>query len=121
MYTCMLTRKFLQIRCSEIASEAILGQRQSRSSYLHGLKSIAFNFWLSMYAKPADFEVSTREGTKIGRIVGGVASLEGQLVNSRAHEIAIYAHKLFMVFFHRSGIKSLCARTLSNPPPCLWS
>ena len=26
-------RKFLEIRCSEIASEAILGQKQSRSSY----------------------------------------------------------------------------------------
>ena len=27
-------RKFLEIRCSEIASEAILGQKQSRSSYM---------------------------------------------------------------------------------------
>ena len=27
-------RKFLEIRCSEIASEAILGQKQSGSSYM---------------------------------------------------------------------------------------
>ena len=27
-------RKFFVIRCSEIASEAILGQKQSRSSYI---------------------------------------------------------------------------------------
>ena len=27
-------RKFLEIRCSEIASEAILGQKQSRSNYM---------------------------------------------------------------------------------------
>ena len=30
----MLPRTFLEIRCSEIASEAILGQKQSRSSYM---------------------------------------------------------------------------------------
>ena len=37
--------KFLEIRCSEIASEAILGQKQSRSSYM-----ARASFWLSMYA-----------------------------------------------------------------------
>ena len=30
----MPPRKFLEIRCSEIASEAILGQKQSGSSYM---------------------------------------------------------------------------------------
>ena len=30
----MLPRKFLEIRCSEIASEAILGQKHSYNSYL---------------------------------------------------------------------------------------
>ena len=46
-------RKSLESRCSEIASEAILGQKQSRSSYmargeLHPMSMYAF-------AKPADF------------------------------------------------------------------
>ena len=30
----MLPSKILEIRCSEIAFEAILGQKQSRSSYM---------------------------------------------------------------------------------------
>ena len=43
-----------------------MGQKQSRSSYVHGSRSIASNFWLSMFAfaKPADFEFS-REGTRL--------------------------------------------------------
>ena len=47
--------KFL---CFEIAAEAILGQKQSHSSYMHGLQSIASNLGLFMcaFAKPADFE-----------------------------------------------------------------
>ena len=45
-------RKFLEIRCSEIVSEAILGQKQSRSSYMAcGTFHPIFGF-----AKPADFE-----------------------------------------------------------------
>ena len=49
-------RKFLEIRCSKIASE------QSCSSYIHGSRSIASNFWLSMctFAKLADFEFHER-------------------------------------------------------------
>ena len=48
--------KFLEIRCSEIASEAILGQKQSHSYMVRGV--IHPKFWLSMYAfaKPVDFE-----------------------------------------------------------------
>ena len=95
-----------------------MGQKQSRSSYLHGLKSIAFNFWLSMYAKPADFKVFTREGTKIGRTVGGVASLEGQLVNSRVHElIVIYAHRLFMGVLSSQRRKELTCMNPVEPSP----
>ena len=49
--------RFSEIRCSEIASGAILGQKQSRSSYM-ATRNIASNFWLFIYAlvKPADFE-----------------------------------------------------------------
>ena len=31
-----------------------------------------------------------REGTKVGKTVGGVTSIKGQLVNSRALDIVIY-------------------------------
>ena len=51
-------REFLDIRCYEIASEAILGQKQSCSSYMaHGVLHR-----LSMYAfaKAADFEFQER-------------------------------------------------------------
>ena len=45
-----------------------------------------------MFAKPADIEFP-REGTKVGRTSGGVISLGGRLVNSRAlDERFIYAH-----------------------------
>ena len=51
--------------CSEIASEAILGQKQSRSSYM---------------ARGVLHPISTREGTMVGRTAGGVRSLEGQMM-----------------------------------------
>ena len=49
--------KCLEIRCSEIASEAVLGQKQSRSATWL-TEYIASNFWLTTYAfaKPADFK-----------------------------------------------------------------
>ena len=52
---------FLEIRCPEIASDAILGQKQHRSSsvrYMARGVLYPINFWLSMYAfaKPADIK-----------------------------------------------------------------
>ena len=74
-------RKFLEIRCSDVAFEAILGQKQSHSSCMvHGvLRPILASMFA--FAKPADFKFS-REGTKVGRTAGGVASLEGQLLST---------------------------------------
>ena len=45
-------RKFLEIRCSEVASGAIFGQKQSHSSYYF----IQFLAVLHAFAKPADFK-----------------------------------------------------------------
>ena len=68
---------FLEIKCSEISSGAISGHS---SCY----------FWLGMHFIS---QISTREGTKVGRTVDGMTSRKGQLVNSRAPDIAIiYAH-----------------------------
>ena len=69
-------RKF---RCSESASESILAQKQSRSSY-HGSQSTASKFWLSTYAfsKPSNFH-ERRYTTNVGRTAGRATSLEGQL------------------------------------------
>ena len=48
----MSPRNFLEIRCCEVASEAILGQKQSRSSYMaHGVLHPIFGF-----AKSADIK-----------------------------------------------------------------
>ena len=63
----MRPRKFWEIRCSEIASEAILGQKQSRSSYmargvLHPIIGCP-----SMYLLSQLTSIFTREGTKVGR------------------------------------------------------
>ena len=48
----MLPQEIFRIRCSEIVSGAIFGQKQSRSSYYIS------NAWLSYmhFAKPADFK-----------------------------------------------------------------
>ena len=72
-------RKFLEIRCSEVASEAILGTKQSRSCYIHGLQSITSNFWLSTYAfaNPADNEFPLRK-VYGWQIAGGVT--DGEIV-----------------------------------------
>ena len=55
--------------------------------------------------------ISTREGTKVDRTAGGVTSLEGQLVTSRAPEIAIYLRTYLRASFHRSGVNSLRAHS----------
>ena len=48
----MLPQEILEIRCSEIASGAIFGQKQSHSSYYF----IQFLAVLHAFAKPADFK-----------------------------------------------------------------
>ena len=81
-------RKFLEIRCSEIASGAIFGQKQSR------IATILSNFWLS-YIHLLSQLTSTTEGTKAGRTVGVVTAIEEELVNSRAPGIAIYFARIY--------------------------
>ena len=60
LYACMVWGHAPPIKflCSEIAAEAILGQKQSHSSYMHGSRSIASNLGLFMcvFTKPADFK-----------------------------------------------------------------
>ena len=46
----MLPQEFLEIRCSEVASGAVFGQKQSRSSYYQFLAVPR------AFAKPADFK-----------------------------------------------------------------
>ena len=50
-------KKFLEIRRSEIPSEAILGQKQSRSSYMaRGVLHSIFGCPCMHFVKPADVE-----------------------------------------------------------------
>jgi len=53
----ILPQESLEIRCSEIATGAIFGEKQSRSSYYTCIY-ISSNAWLSYmhFAKPADFK-----------------------------------------------------------------
>ena len=70
---------FSEIRYSEIVSEAILKQKQSRSSNMarRVLNPIfGCHACMHLHAKPADFDVSLREGK-----AGGVIPLSRQLVN----------------------------------------
>ena len=75
----MLPQKFLEIRCSEIASHAVLAQKLSHNSYLaRGVLHPIF----SMYAftKTADLEFSREKVLRLAeQQVHGVTSLEGQL------------------------------------------
>ena len=82
----MLPQEILEIRRSEIASETIFGRKLSHGSYMarrvlyplfgcpcmHVLSQLTSNFY---------------QTTNVGRTAGGVASLERQLVSSRARFI----------------------------------
>ena len=74
-------RKFLENRCSEIASKATSGQKQSRSSYTWFVQyCIQLLALLVCICQQAHFTgISKREGTKVGRTVGGVTSLRREL------------------------------------------
>ena len=76
-------RKFLEIRCSEMASEAILGQSQSRSSYMARRVLYPCNFWLSMYAfaKPAEIEFLREKVLRLGRTAGGTRRISRARLN----------------------------------------
>jgi len=68
---------------------------------------------LHAFAKPADLEC-----TEVGGTVGGVASIEGQLVNSWVPD-----SDLFTAAFHRSGVYGLhahgwCWSSKKNPRSC---
>ena len=71
-------RKILEIWCSEIASKAILGQMQSRSSYMaHGVLYLSSAVPVYAFAKPADFEFSKRDwqnSRSLGRQLHGELS-----------------------------------------------
>ena len=93
---------FLEIRCSEVASEAILGQKQSCSSYvvcrvLHPILASMFAF-----AKPPDFKFSRR----VLRLVEQQERWHHWMDNLRAPELAIYLCTCLCVSFHRSSINT---------------
>ena len=64
----VLPKKFLEIRCSEIASRAIFGRKQSRGSYhFHPI------FGCPTYIHLASWlQISTRQSRKFGRSVDGM-------------------------------------------------
>ena len=51
-----------------------------------------------------------RESTEVGRTVAGLTSIEGQLVKSRAPDIAIYLRTYLCAAFRCSGVNSLRVR-----------
>ena len=68
--------KFLEIKCSEIASEAILGQKQSGSSYMACRVLHPIFGCPCIFAKPVDFKFPQEKvSNKVGRTEGGVTSL----------------------------------------------
>ena len=72
-------RKVLEIRCSELASEAILGQKQSRSSYMaQGVFHPIFSCPCMHLLSQLSSNFHERRYYKVGRTAGGVTSL-GQL------------------------------------------
>ena len=56
----------------------------------------------------ADFEFPREKVLRLAeQQVHGVTSLEGELVNSRMPEIAIYLRMYLRASFHRSGVQKL--------------
>ena len=109
----MLPRKVLEIRCYEMATETILGQKQSRGYYtqlaeyciqflavhvdLHNILYVSMHFQKECMTPSCSFRL----------IVGG-DSLEGQLANFRAPEIVIYFARIYLrPCFHLSGVHRL--------------
>ena len=119
-----------EIRFSEIASEAIFGQKQSCSSYMARRFVCCINFVLaqSTYALPmlAEFEFP-----KVDRAAGGMTSQEGQLVNSRPPEV-LFTHIFMRILSSQvcNGVNSLLTRSAlviqegqlvnSRPPEVLF-
>ena len=115
--------KFLEIRCSEIAFEVILEQKQSHSSYMAcGVLHPIFGC-PCMHLLVRWLWISRREGTIVGWTACGVTSLGRQLVNSRAPEIAIYLCMYLRVSFHRSSVNSLpthaCSTLVLHEQTCI--
>ena len=69
-----------KIRCSEIASQAILGQKHSHTSYLtRGVLHPIFSCPGMHFTKPADLEFFREEALRLAEEqVQGATSLEGQ-------------------------------------------
>ena len=97
-------RKFLEIRCSEIASGVNFGQKQSRSSYYF----IQFLAVLHAFAKPAEFKLPREKVLRLAEHDSNRRTT-GEL--SSAWHSDLFPH-VFMrgLRFHRSGVNSLRER-----------
>ena len=96
-------RKFFEIRCSEIASEAIFGHRSTA----------VVAIWLAEYCiqflavhmhllSQHDFEFSQEKVLKLAE-----QQMHHSKDNSRASELAIYLRTYLCASFHHSGVNSL--------------
>ena len=68
-----------------MASEAILGQKQSGTTCSYMARGVLHPIFgcPCIFAKPVDFEFPQEKvRTKVGRTAGGVTSLEGQLTST---------------------------------------
>ena len=124
MYTC-ISMLPLEIFLKLDALRLLLGPFWDRSRAtvaIHGSRSIYCIQFLAVHAYtfaiPADFEHPREKVLRLTKIAGGMTSLEGQLVNSRAPKIAIYLHTYLYVSFHRSGVDSLHAYSIAG---LLWT
>ena len=90
-------RKFLEIRCSEIASGVNFGQKQSHSSYYF----IQFLAILHAFAKPSDFKLPREKVLRLAEHDSNRRTT-GEL--SSAWHSDLFLRDLS---FHRSGVNSL--------------
>ena len=95
-------RKFLEIRCSEIASEAILGQKQSCCSYMaHGVLHPTFDCLCGDSLSQLTLNFHEK------RYYGWQNSRWGEIARI-APELTIYLRMYLRVPFHNCGVNSLC-------------
>ena len=95
-------RKFLEIRCSEIASEDILGRKQSCCSYMaHGVLHPTFDCPCGDSLSQLTLNFHER------RYDGWENSRWGEIAR-RAPEITIYLCMYLCMPFHHCDVNSLC-------------
>ena len=114
-------RNVLEMKCSEIACEAILGQKQT-----HGSRSISSNFWLSMYAfakmqPTSNFHERKYYGWKNSRWGDGEYWKKKKSLrraSSLYEQLNVYRLQIYTYMYHCTYFHAFCFQMVWLDPAC---